>query len=242
MIGYVAASLQTNEMMRASALSVLETYGISQPPVNIYQILKEEEVRVDFWPFSENIEGLYLRNVTGAGIALNSIHPQVKQRFTGGHELKHHLHDDPTEVAMLSCSNENKQRIEYRANSFSAELLVPLQILEIAVKQLADDLFSITTLSRAFRVSYDTIVYRLKANGTISGAQIKQLLDPTYRETDRYSAYKHRDAAQTARLTMPSLVVTLRGIEGINYCSHCSEPVLDGSWQVCASCSVQLAI
>jgi len=100
---------QTNAQMRTSANNLLDKYRIYTPPVNIYQILYNKDVPVDFMDFSSKVQGIYLKNVTGVGIAINANDHPVKQRFTGAHELKHHLHD-VSEYGEMLCSPDFKQK------------------------------------------------------------------------------------------------------------------------------------
>lgn len=233
---------QTNLQMRASANELLEANNITAPPVNIYQILHDKDILVDFLRFSSKVEGIYLKNVTGVGIAINAKHHAVKQRFTGAHELKHHLHDVPEHGKLLCSSDFQKQRIEQRANRFAAELLVPPHFLKEVFEELDHtELLTVTTLARVFHVSYPVIVYRLHDLHYISDRQRDQFLKPEGREHDVRTAMIHRSNGNTAGLRMPILTAILGSSSGFSYCSQCSEVVYNPSWSICHSCGGRLS-
>ena len=234
-------AVQTNAQMRASANNLLDAHDISTPPVNIYQILHDKDIPVDFLPFSSKVEGIYLKNVTGVGIAINSNHHPVKKRFTGSHELKHHLHDVPEHGEMLCSSDFQKWRIEQRANRFAAELLAPPHFIQEVIEELVrTELLTITTLAKVFHVSYPTIVYRLHTLGYISDGQRDRLLKQNARQDDKHAAMLLNGNVNAARLRMPTLIATLGSANGFSYCSQCSELVYDPAWSICYSCGDHL--
>jgi Zn-dependent peptidase ImmA (M78 family) len=224
--------------MCASANNLLEAHNITEPPINIYQMLYDEGVPVDFVPFKSNkVEGIYLKNVTGVGIAINANHHPVKKRFTGAHELKHHRHDVPRHGNMLCSTDFDRQIIEQRANRFAAELLMPIHLMQRVWEELNDTgLLSITTLGRAFHVSYDTTVYRLHTLDYISDGERDKLKTPTGRQEDKHTAMVHRNSRNAARLRLPVLIALLGSSDGFSHCSQCSEIVFDTTVNVCHSC------
>lgn len=242
MTAYISPENQTNARMCASALKVLEAHAVIEPPTNIYQILGAERVCVDFWPFNNgDLGGLYIRNVAGPAMAINANHPRTRQRFTAGHELKHHLHDIPEDGHLItSCYGESKKRIETRANSFAAELLVPSHMLREALQELGDELYSITTLATAFRVSYEVIVYRLNTLKLISNARKKRLLSAEERRKDASMAMKHKQSNPVAGLNTLALIGALGCLDVDQYCPQCSMQIIHDSWRICPDCCARL--
>lgn len=229
--------------MRASALDLLEEYEMHAPPINVYQILKKKQVEVDFWPFpSGNIEGLYRYDVTGPGIAINNQHHPVKQRFTAGHELKHHLHDIVDGSATHTCLSSRKRRkIERQANSFSAELLVPPHMLQSAIQELGSELLTITTLAGAFRVSYPCIVYRLNTLGYIGDTAKRKYVEKDYRYQDIQKALANRNSAEAAQLQSAALLDALGHLNTENRCPGCSATLFNSDWEICPNCNLHLS-
>ncbi len=229
--------------MRKSALSVLQGYNIREPPVNVYQILTDQEVQVDFLPFrNSRLEGLYLRNITGSGIAVNSNHPRPKQRFTAAHELKHHLHDVPDDGTQLPpCLSNARTHIERKANAFAAELLMPPTMFQAVIDELGE-LLTITTLSAVFHVSYEATVYRLNTLRYIGDGQITKFLSSTYRREDGQTAYQNRQNGngRIAKIRVPAVQAALGFIDGGRYCNNCGALLINNQWNVCPECSTNL--
>ena len=228
--------VQTNASMRASALSVLEAHNIIEPPVNIYQILKDEEIPVDFWGFQSKIEGLYINDVTGVGIAINANRHPVKKRFTAAHELKHHRHDGFRSGLMCNTDVE-RLSIEQRANRFAAEILMPPDFMRTVSKELdGEGLLTATILTTIFHVSYEAVVYRLNTLGLITDGQKNKLLKPTARKEDSREAYAHRASGNAARLRTTAAIAAFSSSDGFSHCGNCSNLILDSRWRVCHSC------
>lgn len=235
-------TVQTNAQMRASASAILEECNISEPPINVYQILRAKNVPVDFIPFSSSkVEGIYLKNATGVGIAINQNHHPVKQRFTGAHELKHHCHDVTEHGKMLCSAAFNRRDIEQRANRFAAELLVPVnQFQQVIEELLRSELLTVTTLAQTFHVSYPTIVFRLHTLGYITSRQRDGLLTPEERQADEHTALSHVGSRNAAKLRLPAIITLLGSQDGFSYCPHCSKLVFDPVWTICHSCGKSL--
>lgn len=234
-------AVQNNAQMRASANQVLEAHSISLPPINIYQVLYSDEIPVDFWDFSSKVQGLYLNNATGLGIAINANHHPVKKRFTAAHELKHHRHD-ADETELLPCIDNDKDRkIEEFANRFAAELLVPVAMFQQVIVELQQtELLTVTTLRRVFHVSYPTVVYRLHTLGYVSSGQRDRLLKSTAQQEDWATTIQLQKSRASAKVKMLPLVAILGSSDGFSYCSKCSELIFDPSWYICHSCGQPL--
>src|SRR5690606_31509796 len=129
-----------------------------------------------------DISGFILRSGKDAIIGVNSLHPNVRQRYTVAHELGHFLihaqgmdevHVDRVFSIQFrtQISSEGTDRDEREANFFAAELLIPKRFVEArladAVRMdLVDDSF-IEQLAREFDVSTQAMVFRLANLGFI---------------------------------------------------------------------------
>jgi len=237
---YLPVEKQTIAKICASADDILEGFGILEPPVNIYQILFLKELPVDFRQFkSSKLEGIYLRNITGASIAINHRHAWVKKRFTAAHEFKHHLHDDPKSGSLL-CLGDTKPVIEQRANRFAAEILVPPKLLQIVYTELERlDLLTINTLAKTFAVSYETMVFRLSTLKYINHKQERSLLSTDGRKQDK-SESLNRDAKKISRIKQPSILIAWNLTELGYYCHQCGNALVKPNWVKCPFCGTTI--
>lgn len=96
-------------------------------------------------------------------IAVNSNHHPNRQRFSMAHEYAHYLlHrskiDSMPEGERILHRNGDKNSIEYQANSFAAELLMPEELVRGAFRVSNGNL---TQMALELRVSKDSLKYRL---------------------------------------------------------------------------------
>jgi Zn-dependent peptidase ImmA (M78 family) len=241
---YLAAEILNNTLMRQSALAVLKNYSIREPPINVYEILRDQDVQIDFWRFHDwKVEGLYLRNVTGSGVAINIQHPRVKQRFTAAHELKHHLHDVPNDGTQLPpCVSNARSHIERKANAFAAELLMPPAMFQAVLEELGEELQTVTTLAAIFHVSYEATVYRLNTFRYINDGQIPKFLSEGYRREDARAAalIRQNENGRLVNIHLPAIRAAFGCFDGDSYCKKCSTLIINSDWQVCPECGVEL--
>jgi Zn-dependent peptidase ImmA (M78 family) len=95
-------------------------------------------------------------------IQVNSKHNEARQRYTLAHEFAHyclHRNDYSTfEDTAFFRKEENKTMIEYEANQFAAELLMPEKSVKLAI---SEDILSLKELAKRFGVSLIAMRYRL---------------------------------------------------------------------------------
>lgn len=95
-------------------------------------------------------------------IQVNSKHNEVRQRYTLAHEFAHYcLHRNDYsafEDTAFFRKEENKTMIEYEANQFAAELLMPEKSVKLAI---SEDILSLKELAKRFGVSLIAMRYRL---------------------------------------------------------------------------------
>lgn len=222
--------------MQSSAAQLLEEYSLLDPPINVYQILHMIRVDVNFREFrSDKLEGLYLNDVTGPHIAINSAHHAVKKRFTAGHELKHHIHD---EVGLQCSSDKKKKLIERSANVFASELLMPSDMVKSVVKELSqEELFTIHTLCSIFQVSYASMVVRLKELEYIDEDKCVHLQNSSERDIDKQKAKHYQDSYKGTKLKIPAILAVFGLLTGVARCTWCNTLLFNDNWQLCPECS-----
>jgi Zn-dependent peptidase ImmA (M78 family) len=106
---------------------------------------------------------LALRVPEGAVVAVNSYHPEVRQRFSVAHELGHFLMDDSDQAHVVDFDAHAAGNppaldptLERRANSFAAALLMPARQLRSDARSM-----SLSRLARRYDVSQPAMGFRL---------------------------------------------------------------------------------
>ena len=167
-----------NPCVRAQQL--LARLDIKSAPTPVEKIAKALAAQVRFSPFDDELSGMiYIKDGVPI-IGVNSLHHPNRQRFTIAHELGHlelhrqmitsNVHVDKDFPALMRdpTSATGTERVEIEANQFAAELLMPRKLIEqtLAGKQFdIDDDAPIAELAKKFRVSKQTVQYRIRNRG-----------------------------------------------------------------------------
>jgi Zn-dependent peptidase ImmA (M78 family) len=164
------------------AHSILDDFGISEPPVPVEEIARQLGARVSFERFNEDVSGILYRDARSAVIGVNAAHARTRQRFTIAHEIGHmRLHkgrpmfvDHSVRVDRRDANASrgiDPQEIE--ANSFAAALLMPEDMIFGAVvdssttRGVARSEDIIRRLAKRFNVSPQAMEYRLANLGLV---------------------------------------------------------------------------
>ncbi len=128
------------------------------------------EIELKMVPLGDDISG-YIEKVNGKYvIVINNLQSPLRQRFTLAHEFGHYsLHRDNLEgkhqdTTLFRDANEDSLGIEYAANDFAAELLIPKEKFESAIKSGTN---TPKQLSALFQVTEKAILYRAYKLGII---------------------------------------------------------------------------
>lgn len=149
---------------------VLEDNCITNPPIDIKDLINNYGLKLKFARFPEEISGVCgFLDINEEAIYVNADNSLKRQNFTIAHELGHWLlHREEINKSPQSYKVLRRQPIggekDYReteANTFAANLLVPTNMLKICKKAS----FSPEMMSDLFSVSSDVIGYRLKNEG-----------------------------------------------------------------------------
>jgi Zn-dependent peptidase ImmA (M78 family) len=133
-----------------------------------------EDVEVRNEPLEDNISGYITREGDKFIITINSLQSSLRQRFTLAHELGHYcnhrdaLEGQHTDVALFRDANEDRLGIEYAANDFAAELLMPETDFRKAIKEGQN---TPKQLSHLFQVTEKAVLYRAFKLGIINSFQ-----------------------------------------------------------------------
>lgn len=138
--------------------------------VDIEKIIKSKGVGIVYDDSLDSSTSGYLRKTNGSWvIGVNKKHHRKRQRFTLAHEFGHfilHKNEDMVFEDEVLFRDENLTAIEYAANRFAAELLMPQDLFvgsikkgETSLEDLAEK-FEVSTLAVKNRVL--TLGYNLK--------------------------------------------------------------------------------
>ncbi|HEX8498273.1 MAG TPA: XRE family transcriptional regulator [Actinomycetales bacterium] len=148
--------------VRAAEL-VRETLGLGRSAIADLPALGERHFGVStvVWPVGKGVSGLCAHGADVALMLVSSSFPRGHQRFTGAHELAHHLLEDPREVIIEGDLYSISSPAERRANAFAAALLMPADGLRKVVAGRNVDEHVLAEVMREFNVSYRALLFRL---------------------------------------------------------------------------------
>lgn len=160
--------------MSATALAkARELYSIykdsSKDLLDIDAIINGNKIEIIPWDFPDHIRGCIAYENQKAYMGINSTHIEKYKnlaRFTKAHELAHFfLHNQIQNFCIadiMNCATRKNNRLEWEANIFAAEILMPSQAIKKVHKKMTT-----AELSNYFSVSTDAIIYKLNNMGLI---------------------------------------------------------------------------
>ncbi|GAC1457774.1 MAG: XRE family transcriptional regulator [Chamaesiphon sp.] len=138
-----------------------------QPIENIFSLIRDQGIHIFKRQLEDkNISGLYINHPTaGHCILINYLDDLYRQNFSAAHEYCHALFDSfqGQEVTYLTSSND-RPKLEWRANSFASNFLVPKQRIELdylPASTYEGWISLIRKIAERFRVSSQVVVIRL---------------------------------------------------------------------------------
>lgn len=162
-------------------------YSTSEPII-IKTLLMKLRILTMFRPLSENAYGLSTRSSDKEDkfILVNSRSSRGRQHFTVAHEL-YHLYIDENPRPHINRKDVKKDRSETMADAFASALLMPIEgvIKVIPNEEIINRSVSLATvfsLEQYFRVSHQSMLYRLKRLGYISEDTLQSMLSIKIRE------------------------------------------------------------
>ncbi len=180
---------------RKEIQQLLNKYAVTNAPVPVADIAREEGISVIFKPYhgTENISGVLIREHDRSVIGINSNNKSTRQRFSIAHELGHFfLHKGEIFVDVSHRLNLDSHaelnfrqsptvtgikpdKKEIEANEFAAELLMPRSFIESEITNILDENPDLEVdalidgLCRQFEVSQKTMEHRLRVLGMLVG-------------------------------------------------------------------------
>lgn len=138
------------------------------PSVDIEEIIKSNpEIRLVFTDLG--INDAYIKRIAENlfEIGINSKHHSNRQKFSMAHEYAHYLlHrdkiDDLSKGEQILHRNSERNSIEYQANNFAAELLMPKYLVQKAASATSGSLKAMADL---MGISQEALRYRVEDLG-----------------------------------------------------------------------------
>lgn len=142
-------------------------------PVDIFSLINNlKGVTLIFYPMSDRISGMCIREGNSKIIAINSNMSYGRQRFTAAHELYHLFFEK--ELRSVVCEkdiSESKSDSEKEADIFASYLLAPYDSLREYLEEnnmLDNHVFTIEDLinmEQFYQLSHQAMLYRLVYDG-----------------------------------------------------------------------------
>lgn len=148
--------------------------------LNMKSIVRKCNILTVYLPMSEKACGLSVKSPQDDSfILVNSSNSKGRQHYTIAHEI-FHLYYDENPFPHI-CELNGSSPIEKTANKFAAALLMPKDgVLQLssatAFKSNAFPLALVLKMEQYFRVSRESMLYRLKHIGLISEDRLQELL------------------------------------------------------------------
>jgi Zn-dependent peptidase ImmA (M78 family) len=139
-------------------------------PIDVFSRLNNNEnLTVVFYPMSERISGMSIRDGTTKLIAINSILTYGRQRFTAAHELCHlFLHETFKSIVCGKDIDQNKDPQEKEADMFASYFLAPYESLKDFISNKLQkernqlDLNDVIRIEQHYGLSRQATLWRLK--------------------------------------------------------------------------------
>ncbi|MHB8126571.1 MAG: ImmA/IrrE family metallo-endopeptidase [Desulfitobacteriaceae bacterium] len=123
--------------INSDAISLRKYFGEdAYSPVDIFSMLSNnDDLTIVFYPMSERISGICVRDENNKLIAINSTLSYGRQRFTAAHELCHlFFHEDFNKIICAKDIDKNKDPKEVEADKFASYFLAPYESLKDFIK------------------------------------------------------------------------------------------------------------
>ncbi len=157
-------------------------YSTSEPII-IKTLLMKLRILTMFRPLSDNAYGLSTRSADREDkfILVNSRSSRGRQHFTIAHEL-YHLYIDENPRPHICRKDGKKDRTEMMADAFASALLMPIEgvVKAIPNEEIMNRSVSLATvfsLEQYFRVSHQSMLFKLKRLGYITEDTLQTMLN-----------------------------------------------------------------
>ncbi|OWZ83363.1 ImmA/IrrE family metallo-endopeptidase [Natranaerobius trueperi] len=175
--------------LNSDAVTLRKQFGIDMySPIDVFTMVKTaDDMTVVFYPMSQRISGVCIKDKTSKIIGINSSMTLGRQRFTLAHELYHLYFQDDHEVIIctsdLDKSKENLQEVESEreADMFASYFLITYEALKdyvynkLGKKKYELDLKDVVKIEQFFGISRQAILWRLTFEGYLSWKEAEEM-------------------------------------------------------------------
>lgn len=152
-------------------------------PIDVFSLMTEiRDLTVVFYPMSDNISGMTIKDDDVRLIAINSKMSLGRQRFTAAHELCHLFFHNRFQTIVCSKDLQEKRDVfEMEADQFASYFLAPYGALRQfvqdeqggVVKKLSIE--DVIRVEQFFGMSHRATLIRLQSEGLISKMELEAL-------------------------------------------------------------------
>ncbi|MCL4517222.1 MAG: ImmA/IrrE family metallo-endopeptidase [Firmicutes bacterium] len=163
--------------INSEAITLRKYFGEdAYSPIDVFSVLNNsEDITVVFYPMSERISGMSIRDGKVKLIAINSTLTYGRQRFTAAHEVCHlFLHENFKSIVCGKDIDQNKDPQEKEADMFASYFLAPYESLKdfISTRLKKEknrlDVNDVIKIEQHYGLSRQATLWRLKNDGYLS--------------------------------------------------------------------------
>lgn len=156
-------------------LSKYQYNSYKSAPINIFNIIEKENIKLSFEELDDGWSGFCVRNAQGSQVVLNDEHHINRKRFTAAHELGHlinhcnHGRDEDVFVDKTvaynrdSASATGEIQKEIEANRFAAEILMPEDFIREELEGKESLVYEdVEELAKKYQVSERAMTIRIE--------------------------------------------------------------------------------
>jgi len=162
--------------INAEAISLRKQFGEDvYSPIDLFSILHYESLTVVFYPMSNRVSGMCIRDGDNKIIGINSTSTYGRQRFTMAHELYHlFFHENFKGIVCAKDFEKNKDPQEKEADMFASYFLAPYESLKdfiknkLGKKKDALEINDVVRIEQYFGLSRQAALWRLIKDGYLS--------------------------------------------------------------------------
>ncbi len=162
--------------INSSAISLRREFGIDiYSPVDIFSLTNNsDDLTIVFYPMSERVSGICIRDENNKIIAVNSNTTYGRQRYTIAHELYHlYYHENFKSIVCSKDLEKDKDPMEKEADMFASYFLAPYEALREYVKnklrkQNNLEIEDVVRIEQHFGLSRQATLWRLINEGYLT--------------------------------------------------------------------------
>ncbi len=163
--------------INSEAITLRKYFGEdAYSPIDVFSMLNNSgDMTVVFYPMSERISGMSIRDEEIKLIAINSTSTYGRQRFTAAHEICHlFLHENFKSIVCGKDIDQNKDPQEKEADMFASYFLAPYESLKdfISTRLKKEknrlDVNDVIRIEQHYGLSRQATLWRLKNDGYLS--------------------------------------------------------------------------